>query len=209
MWHSPAGVGLYVSILFRPERPIEELPRWTLAAALAACEAVRQTCGVDVRIKWPNDLLWGRAKVGGVLAEIRSAGGSVSELVVGTGINVNHRLEDFSVDIRGRATSLRIARGDDAVDRESLLVAYLGRWAPLRTALSSGVWNHVADAWMRHAPEADGSRVRVTGPEGAASIEGFVGTTRGIDDCGALRVQRDDGVVVALRHGESVAPAEG
>ncbi len=117
-WHSPRGLGLFVSTLLRPSAPAAELTRWTLAAAVAACRACREACAREIAIKWPNDLVWGGRKLGGVLAEARGAGSDRSELIIGTGINVRHEPEDLPVESCGRATSLQQATGGTAPGRE-------------------------------------------------------------------------------------------
>ncbi len=68
-WHSAAGVGLYVSVLLRPPIPAARLPLLPLAAGLAAAEAIRAVAGLTVDLRWPNDLLIGPRKAGGILVE--------------------------------------------------------------------------------------------------------------------------------------------
>jgi len=205
-WHSPSGKGLYVSALFRPQAPAAIAGRWTIAAAVAACEACREVSGAPVVIKWPNDLLWCGLKLGGTLVEVRTLGGTPLELVVGTGINVRQRPSEFPPDLRGRAGSLVMASGRRDVDRAALAEAYLdklGGWASL---LDRGAWEEVAARWKALAPGAEGARVRIFGQEeGRGPIEG---TTRGLDDTGALQVERDDGSRLTVHLGESVVPVE-
>jgi BirA family biotin operon repressor/biotin-[acetyl-CoA-carboxylase] ligase len=109
-WHSPAGEGLYASILLRPSISAVRLPLLPLAAGLAAADAIRAVCGLTVDLRWPNDLLvstarsesdpWapppatpqsGQRKLGGILAEAKTEGSSVAYAVVGIGINVHQR----------------------------------------------------------------------------------------------------------------------
>ena len=207
-WHSPPGVGLYVSVLFRPPSAVDEVTRWTVASAVAACEACRQAAACEVTVKWPNDLLVRGLKVAGILAEMRSTGGSPSDLVVGTGFNVNHGPEDFPPELRGRAISLRMARGGAPVDRESLASDYVRALGRMSAALVRGEWEPVVSAWMRLAPQAFGRPVRVF--PGAPSGEGlpFEGTTRGLDRSGALLVERADGSIATVHLGESVMARE-
>ncbi|MGB8258852.1 MAG: biotin--[acetyl-CoA-carboxylase] ligase, partial [Terracidiphilus sp.] len=68
-WLSVAGEGLYVSVLLRPAIPASRLPLVPLAAGLAAAEAIRQATGLEADLRWPNDLLLGECKTGGILAE--------------------------------------------------------------------------------------------------------------------------------------------
>lgn len=110
-WHSPAGSGLYVSVLLRPGRvPNPQLI--PLLAGLGAARAVeRSAVGVSVGLKWPNDLIVGDRKLGGVLSEGSWAGNTPAWLVVGIGINVHMQPDDFPEALRGVATSLDAAAG--------------------------------------------------------------------------------------------------
>lgn len=206
VWHSPAGAGLYVSALFRPASPAALLGRWTIAAATAACEACRELCGAEVVIKWPNDLLWRGLKVGGSLAEARTFGTPAAELVVGTGINVHQQAGDFPPELRGRAASLAMACAARELDRAALAAGYLRRLGDLAAALGRGAWLEVARRWLALAPTAEGARVRILGASG--DPEPLEGTTRGIDETGALEVERDDGTRLRVHLGESVVPVE-
>jgi len=106
-WHSPPGSGIYVSIVLRPSFKPEEAPGISLMTALALADAITALGVHDVRIKWPNDILIGGKKVAGILTELSADRGRINHLVVGVGINVNQKVEDFPDEIRGTATSLR------------------------------------------------------------------------------------------------------
>jgi BirA family biotin operon repressor/biotin-[acetyl-CoA-carboxylase] ligase len=203
VWHSPPAVGLYISILLRPRSTLRELPRWTLAAAVAACLAVRRESGAPVEIKWPNDLLLGGRKLGGVLAEARSAGDRLQDLVVGTGINLAHRAADFPDGLRETSTSLRLA-GYRSPPPERLAAAYLRELGGLARRLDGGGWDAVAESWERLAPGAHGQRVRVI--RASRDEPGQTGVTAGIDEHGGLRVRVDRGRMVVLGGDASVAP---
>lgn len=84
VWESPEG-GLYLSLVLRPSRPQEEWPHLSLVTGLACAEAIREACGVCAMIKWPNDLVIGSKKIGGILLETQFGSGFV---VLGIGINV-------------------------------------------------------------------------------------------------------------------------
>jgi len=98
---SPKGLGLYATFLLRPVQPLGQLLHVTAMAAVAACRAVEATGCPSPRIKWTNDLILGEKKLGGVLTEFSSGA-----LIVGVGINVHHRPEDFPPDLAGLAASL-------------------------------------------------------------------------------------------------------
>ena len=206
-WASPPALGLYASVLLRPRGPVDQVTRWTLGAAVAACEACRALCGCPVEIKWPNDLLHGPRKLGGILAELRP-GASTPELVIGVGINVGHGPEELPSGLGRPVTSLRLAAGRAAPDRERLAALYLAGLAEVHELLNNGNWPAVAGRWERLAPSASGTAVRVEPAGGGPAEERFSGTTRGIDPTGALLVQRADGRTVSVRAVDSVVPQE-
>jgi BirA family biotin operon repressor/biotin-[acetyl-CoA-carboxylase] ligase len=205
-WHSPAGLGLYISVLLRPTTPAGELTRWTLGGAVAACAACREATSAAVEIRWPNDLIHGGRKLGGVLAEARSTADGPTELVLGVGLNVGHGPGDFPDDLSGLASSLALAGAGRPPSRESLAVAYLRELAWVSHLLQHGEWETVARWWERMAPGARGQRVLVLGRDVPGS--GHEGVTEGLDVVGALRVRRADGCLESVRPSESVRPLE-
>lgn len=193
-WHSAPGLGVYLSVVLRPSVPGERVPLVTLMAALGAATGLRQASGVDVRIKWPNDLVVEaagdtRRKLGGILTEGRAGNDGVRDVVVGIGVNVNHAPEDFPEDLRGRAGSLRMARGRH-VDRGGVVLALLGGLDRWYRAWREGGDDAVVTAYRALAVDLEGRAVRVSVPSGS-----WTGVTVGLDSGGALLVRPDgDGV---------------
>lgn len=104
---SPAGTGIYMSVILRPGCPASELMHLTCAAAVAACDAVEQTAGFRPGVKWTNDLVHGGRKLAGILTELGfGPGGTVAWAVVGVGINCLQTPEDFDPAIRDMAGSV-------------------------------------------------------------------------------------------------------
>lgn len=195
-WYSPRGLGLYLSILLRPD-DASELTRWTLGAGLAAHRACRLAGYDTVEIKWPNDLLAGGLKLAGTLAEARSRA-AAAELVIGTGFNVDHGPQDFPPHLIGRATSLAMLSAATP-DREQLAADYLIELLAVAGKLSAGDWDSVRREWEAAAPGSRNGRVRVGEADG-----GFVGLTRGVDRLGALKIERPDGETVSMHLVDSV-----
>jgi BirA family biotin operon repressor/biotin-[acetyl-CoA-carboxylase] ligase len=115
-WASPPGLNLYGSFLLRPALAMEDVPLVTLAAGVAVAESVEAFAGVTAAIKWPNDVLLERRKVAGILTEMEAAGGRPAFVVVGVGVNLNAREEDFPPEVRALATSIALVSGK-SVDR--------------------------------------------------------------------------------------------
>jgi len=192
-WHSAAGEGLYVSVLLRLAIPANRLLLLPLVAGLASAEAVRAACGLDIDLRWPNDLLIGARKTGGILVEANSDSRGSAFAVVGTGINVHQR--DFDVGLATPATSLDLAAGC-TVDRQTLLVALLdsleresSALLDADTAAAIPARVEAASSWVR------GRTVEVHGPQACT------GVTAGLDEHGFLRVETGAGLVTVQTGG--------
>jgi len=118
IWQSPPGGNLYVSFVLRPKISPQQAAGITLIAALAVCDAIKQTCGVQAGIKWPNDIILNGRKVCGILTEMVSDMDSIEFLVIGIGINVNGM--DWPEDLKDKAVSLQEATGK-VIDRHELI----------------------------------------------------------------------------------------
>ena len=124
-FHSPGGVGIYFSILLRPQCAPAELMHLTCATAVAMCEAVEAAAGFRPGIKWTNDLVYRKRKLGGILTELGlSAGGTVDYAIIGIGINCCQKKADFAEDIRDIAASLSMVTGEE-IDRAKVAAAMM------------------------------------------------------------------------------------
>ena len=185
-WFSPPASGLYVSVVLAPGRarvePDRAVTLLTLAAGAALAEAVERTAGLRPDIKWPNDLLVGRRKLAGILAESLGRGACI----LGYGINVGPM--SYPPELAGRATSLETELGR-FIDRAPLFAETLAALASRYDDLLAGRFDAILDAWRLRAPSSTGARVAWDTPMGRRS-----GVTAGIDDRGALLVQADERV---------------
>jgi len=201
-WFSPAGSGLYVSMIVRGSHGVDaDWPRWlTLTTGVALAEGLHAASGLPVSIKWPNDLVMapagavrGSRKLGGILAEARTDAGQLTYVIVGFGINVGHAA--FPPEISARATSLEDELGRD-VDRGAVLAALLRRFATWLGRLRAGRTAEVVARWRALAVGASGSTVEWHGEGGTRR-----GVTAGVDLEGALLV-RAAGVTERIVAGE-------
>lgn len=110
VWQSPPGKGLYCSVIVRPKIDVEDYPKITLTAGLAVAIALEDVTGLEMRLKWPNDVYAGGKKCCGILTESSSLAEDVHDrfAIVGIGINVNAEETDFSSELQDKATSLLI-----------------------------------------------------------------------------------------------------
>ncbi len=192
-WHSARGEGLYVSIILRLDVAPAHLPVVTLALGVAAAGAIAQAAGVHCDLRWPNDLLIEDKKCGGILTELH--GGAV---VAGIGINCNHT--GFPEELRGIATSLRIA-GGKPVDREALLNELLKQVGFAASLLQEQGPEPVLRLFENASSYVRGRRVVVELPEGEVE-----GVTEGLDPSGFLLLRRDNGERLTILAG-GVRPA--
>lgn len=161
-----------------------------LAVAVAAAQATTAVSGVPVMLKWPNDLLASRRKVGGVLVETAVAGGRVTWAVIGIGINVNVSLDDLPHPLRLTAASLREEVGKP-VSLSALLREICARVDQNLRLLEAGEGGKILSAW-RALDTTVGRSVR------ASRGQRWHGTTAGVDSLGRLLVRIAGGRIVKL-----------
>ncbi len=198
-WFCPKGEGVLFSVILRPTSFLpQEAPKCTLLAAVAVARAIR-SLGLDVGIKWPNDILADGKKLVGILTEMSAEMERIHYIVIGIGINVNIMADEFTPDIRDTATSLAILAGH-AVDRRQLLVAILREMETLYRAVQDEGFAPVFDAW-RALSVTLGQDVRVLGVG-----ETFEGRAADIDETGALLVDTSEGRRRVLAGDVSIRP---
>jgi BirA family biotin operon repressor/biotin-[acetyl-CoA-carboxylase] ligase len=105
-WYSARKKGIYLSVILRPARANTSL--LPIVAGLAVVEAVFDSVGLRIKLRWPNDLIWGKRKLGGILCEGGFLGNRINYAILGIGLNVNQGRNDFPGEIRHRATSLKL-----------------------------------------------------------------------------------------------------
>lgn len=105
-WESVHSKSILLSLILRPEIPIQQTPQLTLLTAVAIAQTLEQFAIANVQIKWPNDILIENRKVAGILTELQAEADQVSAVIIGIGINVNEKAADFSKEISAKATSL-------------------------------------------------------------------------------------------------------
>ena len=195
-FQSPAGKGLFFSVLWRPGCTPEQLLPLTALSAVAACRAIRRVCGVRAQIKWPNDLVVSGRKAAGILTEMALEGesGHVSHVVVGIGINVHQRQEDFDGEVAQIATSLDQAAGA-SVCRGRLAAALLEEMDLLRREVL-----FVPEKWLaeyRAACLNIGQTVQLLRGESRERVQALA-----VDERYGLVVRREDGTTETVRSGE-------
>lgn len=194
---SPAGKGVYCSVVLRPPLPAANAQTATIGAAVAVCRAVQTLCGLELAIKWVNDLYYKGKKVCGILTEAGTdlESGQLEWLVVGIGLNLTTSPADWPEELARTAGSL-----------------YPGGPAPVGRAALAGA---IARELLALCPDfscLDEYRALCFVPGHWVTVctnrETYAAKALFIDGCGQLVVERENGRTVALRHGEvSIRPA--
>jgi BirA family biotin operon repressor/biotin-[acetyl-CoA-carboxylase] ligase len=178
-WHSPPGAGLYLSLILRPDLKLSAICPLTLSVGIAAAQALTRLSGIEVQVKWPNDLILRDKKVGGILLETVSQQKQVKHLVIGIGININQSAQEFPPGLQERATSLQAETGmifeRSKVLEQLLLELEETYFLFLRQGLKPLI------PQFNQLDYLNGEEVRVNTPSGLLQ-----GETAGIDETGAL-----------------------
>ena len=194
-FHSPGGVGIYMSILLRPECAPTELLHLTCASAVAMCDAVEQAAGFRPGIKWTNDLVHQRRKLGGILTELGlTPKGMVDYAIIGIGINCCHQSADFPPELRDIAGSLSMVTGK-RIDRAAVAAAMLESLHQMSKYLLTGK----AQMLTRYRADC------ITVGQDISLVRGDEvrhGHAVDVDDAGALLVRFPDGSMEAVNSGE-------
>ena len=193
---SPAGMGVYLSVILRPHCTPEKLMHLTCAAAVAMCNAVERSSGIRPGIKWTNDLVFCKKKLGGILTELSPdpATGGIGYAVVGIGINCCQRSADFPPEIQDMAASLSMVSGK-AVQPACLAAAMIEElFAMDRTLLAEKA--QIMNSYRESCITLGQDILLVRGDETAR------GTALDVDGDGGLIVRFQDGSIKTVTSGE-------
>ena len=194
-WSSPAGRGLWFSVLLRPSLAPSECTQLTAASANALVRAIQSTTGITPEIKWPNDLLIKGKKIAGILTEMSAELEHVRSVILGIGIDATQTASEFPADLRNIATSLKLATGK-TVSRADLAEAVLRELDREYARIVAGQFAAVAEEW--------GSRCSTLGKQvtidmGARRVRG---RAEALDENGALLLRTEHGRIERIIGGE-------
>ncbi|OKH90080.1 biotin--[acetyl-CoA-carboxylase] ligase [Thalassospira sp. TSL5-1] len=191
-WKSPVG-NLFLSLLLRPNCPLQDSARLTFLAALAMAQAIDIVTEGRVKpaCKWPNDLMVDGRKLCGILLESASSQGRDTDyLVIGTGVNVMFHPED------AERPSTSLAELGAAVQIEDLVAAYVSRFDVLYSTWLETGFTAVRDAWLERAYGFGQPLVA------RLSEKTLTGTFVGLDESGSLILKDDAGFDHIIGAGE-------
>jgi BirA family biotin operon repressor/biotin-[acetyl-CoA-carboxylase] ligase len=209
-WVSPVDAGLYMSLILRPRQPQSQIPLLTIAAGVAVADAIRSVCELEVGLKWVNDIIYDRRKVGGILAEMPALGSATPEakllpqaVIVGIGININLKQEDIPDELTSRIDSLSRIKNED-VDPNRVAAAIAKAFESTSQLLNPATSQQLTKRW-RDLSITIGQMIVTENSE--RKLEG---KAVDITDSGALIVQLADGSHITLHAGEiSIRTADG
>jgi len=194
-WFSPPGAGVYLSLIIRPDILPQEAPRFALLTAAAVAEAVREITTLETKIKWPNDILIGGRKLGGILTEISMEMDKVEYMIVGLGLNVNLAREAFPSDLQGLGTSIHAEMGRP-LPRLPLVRRILERFEETYNEYQRNGFASIRRRWQDFM-DMSGRKVAVD-----AMGRRFTGEVMDFDEDGYLVVREHNGGPVRLFSGD-------
>jgi BirA family transcriptional regulator, biotin operon repressor / biotin---[acetyl-CoA-carboxylase] ligase len=191
-WSSPAGTGLYFSLLLRPPNPLNRWPLLTHVASVSLAQVLKELSAerwipepLAVDLKWPNDVLLSGKKTAGILLETVQQEQHAAAAVLGVGINV--KSESLPDELKETATSVSAEAGVP-IPRRRLLVRYLYYFQIGYELFKRREYQRILDQWKTHSSMWDGVPVWLHDGEQRRLV-----VTCGLSDMGALKVRNPDG----------------
>jgi BirA family transcriptional regulator, biotin operon repressor / biotin---[acetyl-CoA-carboxylase] ligase len=194
-WYSPKGKGIWMSLILKPTISMQFTPQLTLLVAVALCRTIQTYIPHQVGIKWPNDLLINGRKISGILLESSAEDERLNYVIAGIGISVNLLPEDYPDELRVKATSLFIEKGE-LVEREQLICDFLLQLEVLLELYTQQGFAPIRSLW-------EALTVSLHKPLRIQTAKGWVeGVANAIDEMGALWVTLPNGENIKLYSGD-------
>lgn len=193
-WESPLGENIYMSLLLRPTMEPSKAPMLTLVMAYSAAMAIREQEGLEVGIKWPNDLVIGTKKICGILTEMSAEVDYINYVVIGVGINVN--MQSFPEELCEKATSLRVEK-ESPIKRSALIACIMKKFEEnYERFVKEQNLKFLQEDYNRLLISKE-KEVRVLEPGGEYNAYAL-----GINETGELLVRKEDGEEETVFAGE-------
>lgn len=196
-WFSPVGKGISLSILLRPPLSPGDTPLFTLMTAASVVKGIKSVLpDLSIGIKWPNDLLINRRKVCGILTELKAEADLLHYLIIGIGINVNFREENFPPELKNIATSLYLENNRAEVSRQKLTCSILQKMDDsYQRSLAEGP-GFILEEWKKFNITL-GRKITVKTMQ-----EIYTGIAVDLSSGGALILEQDNGIKRQFQAGE-------
>ncbi|MDP2277835.1 MAG: biotin--[acetyl-CoA-carboxylase] ligase [Nitrospirota bacterium] len=204
-WFSLPKGNIYMSVIVRPEIEPKDATLLTIMSAISCARAIRNSTrnesfptGLEVKIKWPNDLMVSERKLGGILTEMKSDQDRIVFAVIGIGINVNAHLDAFPVDVRAVATSVIEELGGEKLSRTLIIAAILNELERWFKVLIKGGRIQLINEWKKLSSTL-GRKVKVV-----SGKDTFSGIAEDIDGEGMLILRLPSGVLKRVSAGDVI-----
>ena len=192
-WSSPSGEGIWMSFLLKPQLAPSECSGLTLVTALALTKALRKVTGLDLMIKWPNDVVCNGKKIAGILTEMSTKNMEVEHIIVGVGINVS--TTDFPEEIKSTATSLLLEEAKE-LSHDVIIEEFLREFEQVYAAyIKAGNMSLLKEEYETYLVNIG----RMVSVREGDNVQ--LGKAVGINNEGELLFERDS-VITAIRAGE-------
>lgn len=188
VWYSPPQTGIWMSLILRPPIPLVDASHLTLLASVGIREAIQKETGLNIQIKWPNDLLVNNKKVCGILTELRGEHDQIHYVIIGIGMNVNVNETEFPAELRDIGTSLAIETGR-FIHRASLLATILKELEQTYFIYLQEGFPTIREKWVQGAGML-GEIITARTAQGS-----ITGVAERINEQGALLVRTSSGIV--------------
>ncbi len=192
-WFSPAG-GIWLSIILYPQLSPSYIPRITLMTAVAVVKAIERCAQIKGQIKWPNDILINEKKVCGILTEMSAELDLINWVVVGIGINVNIKKQEFPEEIREKTTSLKEVLGKE-ISRVRLVQIFLKEFEKYYELLKRREFSSILRDWKSYSHTL-GRKIKINIGENVVTGEAI-----DINEKGALIFKKEEGELVEIISG--------
>lgn len=199
-WVSPPGGNLYFTLLLRPFFPPREAPLLTFMAAVAVVSSIREHTGLSAVIKWPNDIIVGDKKAGGILMEMRADAERIKLIALGIGVNVNLFPEMLPEGVREVTTTLKQESGR-GIDRIKLFEVMLGSLEHWYKILLDGDKKVLINEWLS-LDSTIGREVKVERAGLSVDDNIISGIAEGINDDGQLLIRLSSGEIEKVSAGD-------
>lgn len=193
-WECPAGINIAMSLLLKPDIAPDTASMLTIVMAMAVANAVKKVSALDVKIKWPNDIIINGRKFCGILTEMSLEMDYIHYVIIGVGINVNQL--EFPEEIKDIATSVKLQKGE-SVSRAKIVANVMAEFERLyEQFLADGDLSALMEEYNQYLVSF-AKEVRVLDPKGE-----FCGISEGINSVGELLVRKEDGNLANVYAGE-------
>lgn len=195
VWISPPDKNIYMSVIIKPDLISEDVTLITLMAAVACARALKRLTDLDIRIKWPNDLILNDKKFGGILTELKILKKRVIFAVIGIGLNINVNIDTLPQEIRGISTSILNETGK-LYSRSEIIAEILNEVDYWYKVLKGDDRLKILSEWKRLSCTL-GKEIKVI-----VNRDTYFGFAESIDDRGMLMLRLSSGEIKRISTGD-------